>query len=262
MDSYNKFRREIMDKLLTHNLDTNAILDIIDSVVINYTIDEIDTNNNDNIKILNDYINSCKFEKMSDGTIKNYYLILKNLLDTINLPISEIRTVNLRNYLKSYQSERDISDNTLNKYREYVRTFWGWCYNEGYIDRDVSLNLNTIHYEYNEKDSLTQTELEYIREVCTDVRERAIIEVLYSTGCRVSELCNLKLDDINWNTKTVHLFGKGKKHRQSYLNAKAEVYLKKYLETRTDESEYVFVTKRGCHKMTPSAVQKMYKRTQ
>ena len=72
-------------------------------------------------------------------------------------------------------------------------------------------------------------------------------------------MCGLKKSDINWEAKTVHLFGKGKKHRTSYLNAKADVTLRRYLESRSDDSEFLFVTKRGKHEMTPSAVQKIFR---
>ena len=77
---------------------------------------------------------------------------------------------------------------------------------------------------------------------CETIREHAIIEFLYSTGARVSELTIIKKSDINWCEKSVHLFGKGRKHRVSFLNAKAEVALKKYLESRTDDCEYLFAT--------------------
>ena len=65
--------------------------------------------------------------------------------------------------------------------------------------------------------------------------------MLYSTGCRVSELEHLNISDVNFETKEVMLFGKGNKHRVSYLNAKAEVTLKNYLKERTDNDEALFV---------------------
>jgi integrase/recombinase XerD len=80
------------------------------------------------------------------------------------------------------------------------------------------------------------------------LRERAIIEFLYSTGARVSELTIIKKSDINWYEKSVYLFGKGRKHRISFLNAKAEVALMKYLESRDDDCEYLFATIKKPHR--------------
>ena len=58
------------------------------------------------------------------------------------------------------------------------------------------------------------------------------MQTLYSTGCRVSELCGIKLGDVNWVTREVRVLGKGSKYRMTYLNAKAEVALKEYLHER------------------------------
>lgn len=68
--------------------------------------------------------------------------------------------------------------------------------------------------------------------------------MLYSTGCRVSELAILKRSDIDWHEKSVHLYGKGRKHRTSFINAKAEVALIRYLDSRNDDSEFLFVSSR------------------
>ena len=87
--------------------------------------------------------------------------------------------------------------------------------------------------------------MELVRYACQSQRERAIIEILYSTGCRVTELSNLNRSDVDFSNGEVHLFGKGKKHRISYMNAKAEVVLKKYLETRTDLNDSLFVSQKS-----------------
>lgn len=58
----------------------------------------------------------------------------------------------------------------------------------------------------------------------------------------MSEISNVKKSDIDWNDKSVKLFGKGSKTRKSYLNAKAEVAIKQYLDNRSDYSDYLFVS--------------------
>lgn len=257
MEAYDRMRREIVQKL-EHNPEINidAILSAMDDVVCGYNVTARETEGN-GMTVLQDYLSSCEYEKMSEGTINNYRLIIGRLLSELNIPVAEIRTVDLRNYLRRYQEKHGVSDVTLDKYREYLRAFFGWCCNEGYCERNPAAELRKIRYETKPREGFSQTELEYIRQACRDRRDLAIIEVLYSTGCRVSELCCLKKSDIDWGNKTVHLFGKGRKHRNSYLNAKAEVTLREYLNHRTDESEYLFVTKRGSHEMTPAAVQKV-----
>lgn len=100
-----------------------------------------------------------------------------------------------------------------------------------------------------------------VRRSCKSKRDIAMVEMLYSTGCRVSELIGIKKSDVDFNAKQVHLFGKGKKHRNSFLNPKAEIALKEYLAERTDDCEYVFVTaKHPYHEMKKEAVEKVIRK--
>ena len=197
MDSYSKMRNELAADLSRLMTDIYVILQSLDSVACNYDITYREFDNLTELDILNDYINSCIYEKMSDGTIENYQLVLGDMLRKLQLPIDNISTNDLRNYLRTYQAERNISDTTLNKYREYIRSFFSWCCNEGYIAKNPAANIRPIRSERKQKDFLTQTDLEYIRQACKTKRELAIVEVLYSTGCRVSELCNLRKDDVD-----------------------------------------------------------------
>lgn len=79
-------------------------------------------------------------------------------------------------------------------------------------------------------------------------REKAMVEFFYSTGCRLDEVYKLDKQDIDWNRGAVNVIGKGDKERTVYLNAKAKVHLWKYLETRTDKNEALFVSERAPHK--------------
>ena len=133
MDAYYNMRQEIAIALENINLNINDILNVIDSVVINYNVAKRERNCKTCLEILNEYISCCKYEKMSEGTIENYQLILNGLLNSLSVPINEIRTVDLREYLRNYQNERGIADSTLNKYREYIRSFFQWCVNGGIL---------------------------------------------------------------------------------------------------------------------------------
>ena len=89
--------------------------------------------------------------------------------------------------------------------------------------------------------------MEMIRDACEDSRERALVEVFYSTGCRISELAGMKTTTINWQNGSLPVIGKGNKERIVYLNGKAIYQLKKYLSDRheeEDDCEYLFSTTR------------------
>ena len=94
---------------------------------------------------------------------------------------------------------------------------------------------------------MTQIDLEYIRAACRTKQELTIVELLYSTGCRVSDLSGIKRSDVNWEKREITVFGKGGRYRTVYLNAKAIVALKTYMNTRKDDDEHLIVTTRSPH---------------
>lgn len=204
------------------------------------------------------YLVTKKIEGRSSNTLNLYKLVLEDMLRAIHKELTSITTNDLRLYLYSLKDERNISDRTLDNRRLILSSFFTWCYDEKYIFTNPTISLSPIKYEIKPRKPMTDTQMEKLRDVCYTSREKAILEVLYSTGCRCSELTNLKREDIDLNTREVKLFGKGKKHRKSYINARAEIALRKYLAERADYQEWLFVSERNPHhKMTNSGVQKI-----
>lgn len=107
--------------------------------------------------------------------------------------------------------------------------------------------IKVIKYERKEREGLTAIELEKVRMACKNVREKALVEFLYGTGARVTEACTIKISDVDFEKGEVWLFGKGSKHRKSYITAKCALYLSEYLNSRDDKSEYLFVSERKPH---------------
>ena len=88
-------------------------------------------------------------------------------------------------------------------------------------------------------------ELERVRNACRTPREKAMLEVLYSTGVRVSEIVRLNIADIDVKNRYAIVLGKGKKERYIYFNAKSLIAIDEYLKTRTDNSPALFVRSRS-----------------
>lgn len=104
--------------------------------------------------------------------------------------------------------------------------------------------IKAIKYTTVPRTSIEALDLEKIREACDTLRDKALIEFLFSTGARVSEIVNAKIEDINFRDKNIQLKGKGDKVRIVYLNAKAELAIMRYLESRTDDNPSLFVSLR------------------
>lgn len=204
------------------------------------------------------YMVCKKMEGLSETTLDTYLRMLGIFFRSVRKPVESITANDIRIYLYTYQKDRGCSNRSLDKYRGYLSSFFSWATDEGYLARNPMKTIPVIKHEKKPRQNLTQLELEYLRDGCATMRERAIIEFLYSTGCRVSELSTVTKKDIDWNSKSVHLFGKGKKHRTSYLNAKAEVSLSAYLDSRSDDEDPLFVTERRPYRqLKPAAIEKI-----
>ena len=92
------------------------------------------------------------------------------------------------------------------------------------------------------KNTISDESIEKLRDHCTEIRDLAIIDLLYSTGIRVGELVNLNIDDIDLEGRECIVYGKGDKERRVYFDAKASTGLEEYIEGRKDENKALFVT--------------------
>jgi integrase/recombinase XerD len=88
----------------------------------------------------------------------------------------------------------------------------------------------------------------------------ALIEFLYTTGCRISEVYRLNRNDIDLDNRSCVVLGKGNKEREVYFNTKCFIWLKKYLEQRKDADEALFVTKRAPRRMGIDQLRRVVKR--
>lgn len=201
------------------------------------------------------YMVAKKIEGMSPESMKTYNFYLTDFFEHINRPFEQVTTNDIRIYLYETQKRTGVSNRTLDGKRLVINTFMDWCWKEGYIPNNPCASIKPIKFEEKPREPLSNMELEIVRDACENYRDKAMIELFYSTGCRLSEMVNLKISDIDFDSKEVHLFGKGSKHRTSYLNAKAEYMLKKYFELERSKesiSDSVFVIFRkpynGMHK--------------
>ena len=185
-----------------------------------------------------------KTEGKSVRTLEQYQLHLSKLLQDLNKPLDKITEDDLFLYLARYQKTRNVSNTYLDNMRLVFSSFFTWCNNKGYISKNPTIGLEPIKSEKKIKKPFSDEELEKLRRACIQERDLALIEFLYSTGVRASELVTLNRDDIDLNSKNVIVYGKGSKEREVYLTATACLHLKEYLKTRNDDNEALFVTTR------------------
>jgi len=164
----------------------------------------------------------------------------------INKPLLEVTTNDVRYFLATKKERDNVSDITLDNLRRNLSTFYRWCEVEDYIRRSPISKIGSVKKEKKVKQPFTEREIECLREDAKkDERLSAIIETLLSTGCRVTELVGINRNDIKEDELIV--YGKGRKERTVYLNAKAQRAIERYLKTRNDNNEALFVTQTEPH---------------
>lgn len=199
----------------------------------------------ENDKLIKLFLNSKRIEGCTEKTLDFYEISCKNLLK-IEKDIKEITTEDLRNFFgEMSQKMKKIS---MDNHRRNLSSFFRFLEEEEYIDKNPIRRIKRIKYPKLVKKAFTNEELFLIRESCKNHRDRAIVELLLSSGIRVGELTNIKIDEVNFDRKELIVFGKGEKERIVYFNDTSKMYILKYLSERTDDNPYLFVGKNKPHK--------------
>ena len=162
---------------------------------------------------LNIFLVRKKTEGKSDRTLKQYRFHLLNLLQTLNMKIDAITENDLFVYLARYKKDRNVTNIYLDGIRLVFSSFFTWLNAKGYIPKNPTAGLEPIKVEKRIKKPFSDEELERLRRTCEQERDLALLEFLYSTGVRVSELTALNRRDIDFYGKNVIVYGKGRMRR-------------------------------------------------
>ena len=248
-------RATIIQNVINHlvdrvdNVTINIVQDILTIELNNYEMQERCTDliihDNSNEGILKKFVATKRVEGTAESTLKRYMEQNIALISFIGKPLKEITTYDIRFYLSVKRERDNLSNRTLDGMRRCYNSFFKWASNEGYIDKNPCASISQIKYKKSVKKPYTAIELEKLRKACDNVRDIALVEFLYSTGCRVTEVSNLNTSDIDFDTMQCTVLGKGNKERIVYLTEVAAMYLHEYLSTRKYLSDALFVGKGG-----------------
>lgn len=196
---------------------------------------------------LNMYLATLRIEGKSPATLEQYHLRLRQVIDFLGKDVTDITLYDLRYYLACYRRVRRISSSTLDTIRRYIRAFFSWLSAEGHIPRNPAAALKPIQQQKTVKREYSQVEMEKIRNACQGMRDIALIEMLYATGARVSEISGLDIADVDFERLEVKVLGKGNKERIVYITERCAMYLREYLGSRRDCEAPLFVSERSPH---------------
>lgn len=255
----------IADKMPTTHAET--ALSVLADTMGNYEIESTGTEDDfaEKEECLKAFLDAKRIEGRSGKTIERYEYIIRKFYETCERGPRRTTVYHIRRYLSGCKAAGN-SDRTIEGYRTILNGYFQWLTRESLIAVNPVGNIAPIHYEKKVREPYSDVDLYKLNENCdiergsrcTTDRNKAIIAVLESTGCRISEVCGMNRNDINFTAAECVVHGKGNKNRVVYLDCVAIMLVQRYLESRTDDLPALFIGK-GTDRMTPGGVRHMLK---
>lgn len=201
------------------------------------------------MQIFLDYLQDERW--LSKNTIASYNNDLHTFHDFLKKDSLNCTEETIRKFLKEMH---DKKTSTTAHYLTVLKSYYLFLLNEGKIQKNPCENLTAPKLEKKLPHYLTIEEVDKLLDISLnsayDYRNKAMLELLYATGMRISEMINLKIQDIDFDEDFVHIEGKGGKTRIVPINETSKKYLLKYMGEYRPEllkrgsSEYIFINNR------------------
>lgn len=199
----------------------------------------------DNGDLLELFLTAKEVEGCSPKTIAYYKATLQHMESWLSKPIAHVSSDDLRKYLSEYELERGSSKVTIDNIRRIFSSFFSWLEDEDYIVKSPVRKIKRVKTAVKAKETLSDEDLEALRDSCNSKRDLAMVDLLASTGMRVGELIRLDIDDVDIQGRECVVTGKGNKQRPVYFDARTKLHLTAYLESRIDDNPALFVSLNG-----------------
>lgn len=192
-------------------------------------------------ELMQKYFLAKAVEGLSKNSCKTYGSVFKKFFTETGKHIKDVTTEDVRVYLAKLKIA-GASTNYQNIIKRSLSSLYQWLLEEEFVTVNPIVKIKTIKQTKIVRLPLTDSELEELRAACKSLRDVALFDFMYSTGCRVSEICSLDRNDVDIEAREALVLGKGDKERVVYLSARAVVSLRLYLESRKDDDPALFVS--------------------
>lgn len=235
-----RLKDELMARL-THQVDRDT-LQLVDgalsAVLRDYEISRRETGLSTDVLTWPEYdmfMGRMMFGGYSKSTIRQYGTFLRELLMYVGKPVQEITGDDIVACLNAYAQARQISGSTKDHKRLICSSFFGFLHDRGYIARNPMATIDPIKYVAEVREALNSREVEKMRIACgANIRDNLVLELFLATGCRVSEVVGMRVEEIDMETGSVKVLGKGQKERIVFFSDRALEYLERYLNGRRE----------------------------
>lgn len=171
---------------------------------------------------------------MNKKTLEQYELAMRQLIECVGKEIPDITTDDVMYFFVTYRQTHNVKNSTLEGKRKFLSSVFGYLTKHKKIAENPMLLVDSIKCKQIVKKPLQDEEVETLRLHCNNKKELAIVDFMLDTGVRVSELCHIKMEDVDFQNYSAIVTGKGNKEREVYFSGKTAIRLADYLTTRTD----------------------------
>lgn len=232
------------------NEQQNQLKKALEETFVELNIDQepgASEENGNRVDLKNLFLDAKRIEGCSEKSLSYYKRTIEQLLNSIKKRPEQITTEDIRIYLMEYQQSRSSSKVTIDNIRRILSSFFAWLEAEDYIIKSPVRRIHKVKTGKVVKEIFNDEELEKMRDGCSSIRDLAIIDLLASTGMRIGEMIKLKKNDVNFTERECIVLGKGNKERIVYFDARTKIHLTNYIESRGDDSKFLFVSQMEPH---------------
>lgn len=252
MDTKDMLAAQIIRTLERNGAQYNkeAIRQGISDILQRYIVSRSYTVKRSDVKtMITRFITAKRIDGLTERTLKSYSERLSLFNSFINKSVNRITTDDLREYMTYLTNERRLARSTLITETNVLRSFFAWLHMEEVTKNNPCLKIKSPKIDKKGlRKALSQEELEKVRNACVSIREKAIIELLYSTGCRLSEAVSINIDEINYMERSISVIGKGNKRRTVYFSVKAKLFIEQYRANSQRCDNALFVSRNTPYK--------------
>lgn len=223
---------DVLDKEQLESLKNVLYISFHGKTIVEEKCEIIPVETNEDLKLIKLFVASKRVSGRAETTLKQYVDEIRYCRNFIGKSFKDITTMDLRWYLGEMKEIRKNKTSTIKNKIKYLNSFYTFLVNEQLISYNPVSKIESPKIENVILKAFSVFDMEAIRSECKNVRDRMIVEFLYATGLRVSELISLNIGDIDIAKKEFTVVGKGSKERVVYFSETALFHLRSYFSWR------------------------------
>lgn len=235
------------DTLNTVQLD--ILLNTLTTVLQDFSVESDttlpSTDVDDTDQLIKRFLAAKKIEGCLTNTLLQYKYTVYRFSLAVNRDLRLVDTNSIRYYLgvMSNGNQNSYVDNL----RRYLNSFYQWMEDENIILKNPCRKIKRVKTEKKMEMPFSDEEIALLQDACLTTKEIALVDLLMSTGIRREEVTKIKINEINFDSRSIKIHGKGAKDRLVYFSAKCKLHLLQHINSQKYNTEYLFASNRLPH---------------